>query len=500
MVSSTERNLMESVEFFNICFEGGNPVSGQPIEVESLNLSKTFTAMLDLLDDCIFIVDQKGYMVFYNRANEKLDKLERDFVIGRHITECFQLNEHTSVTLRALRNREPVLDVFQDYTTVQGHRVVSVSSSYPMFYKNELIGAITITKDITRFKKLLNIINNEPAGVPLAKDHSAPYTFEQIIGQSPILINSINIARKASKTDSPILLFGETGTGKELFAQSIHNESGTNGPFVSLNCAAIPENLLEGILFGTAKGAFTGSTERAGLYEEAKNGTLFLDELNSMNLSQQSKLLRVLETGRLRRVGETKERIVKARIISALNISPIKAIEQGIIRQDLFYRLGVVTIKIPSLRERREDIPLLTDYFINYYNSVFKRKVRGVSDEVIQIFLEYSWPGNVRELRHAVEHAMNLIDKEETITKEHLPYLLFEKMNANSLQDTGQAVDIALARERGWKDLKSFVEAVEKEAIINVLKDSNGNLNKTAKKLGLSRQNLDYKLKKYGLT
>lgn len=474
-------------------------MNDQLIEVENLNLPKTFATILDLLDDCIFIVDKNGHFVFYNKANEKLDKLEREFVIGRHLTECFKLNEHTSITLRVLSKQIPIMDVFQDYTTVSGHRIISVSSSYPLFHKNELKGALTITKDITRFKKLMNIINKEPAEEPLANKSGAFYTFEHIIGQSPLLTRSIKIARKASKTDSPILLYGDTGTGKELFAHSIHNESGAPGPFIPLNCAAIPENLLEGILFGTAKGAFTGSVERPGLFEEASNGTLFLDELSSMNPHQQSKLLRVLETGRLRRVGETKERFVRARIISTLNISPIKAIERNLIRQDLFYRLGVVTIKIPSLVEHREDIPLLTEYFINHYNSAFQLKVQGVSAEVMKVFLEYYWPGNIRELRHTIEHAMNLVER-ETIEKEHLPYLLFERLKINPLKNMEQVVDNAVAKEIDGKDLKSFVESVEKNAILNALRKSKGNINNTAKKLGLSRQNLDYKMKKYGLT
>lgn len=292
------------------------------IRLENLNLPKTFTAILDLLDECIFIVDKNGHFVFYNKANEKLDKLKRGFVIGRHLTECFKLNERTSITLNVLSEQMPILDTFQDYTAASGHRIISVSSSYPLFNNKELIGALTITKDITRFKKLMYIIDKEPAEELLANGTGAYYTFDHIIGQSSLLTESIKIAQKASKTASPILLYGETGTGKELFAQSIHNESGVPGPFIPLNCATIPENLLEGILFGTAKGAFTGSVERPGLFEEASNGTLFLDELCSMNLDQQSKLLRFLETGRFRRVGESKERIVRTRIISALNISP----------------------------------------------------------------------------------------------------------------------------------------------------------------------------------
>src|SRR5699024_5466779 len=211
------------------------------------------------------------------------------------------------------------------------------------------------------------------------------------------------------------------GTGKELFAQSIHNNSLVPGPFVSINCAAIPENLLEGLLFGTTEGAFTGAKNHPGLFEEAKNGTLFLDELNSMPPNLQPKLLRAIETGKIRRVGETRERIVKPRIISALNIHPLDAIENHDIRMDLFYRLGVITIVIPPLKDRLDDIPILVDKFINKFNIKLNKNIKGVTPEVEEIFNSHNWPGNVRELEHLIEHSMIITTGDRYIRKENLP-------------------------------------------------------------------------------
>ena len=463
-------------------------------EVDDLMLSKTLQVVLDLLDECILIVNKQGNIIFYNRASEELDNLKREDVIGHHITECYKLNDQTSATLQVLIKKLPVLDLFQDYSTFSGYRVISVSSSYPLMHNGEFMGALTITKNIYRFKKLMDIISD--AERPIKFNSADNYTFEQIIGESRALMNCIHIARKAAKANSSILIYGDTGTGKELFAQSVHHASGRKGPFISLNCAAIPETLLESILFGTAKGAFTGAIERQGLFEEATNGTLFLDEINSMNSSQQAKLLRVLETGRIRKVGENKEREINVRVLSALNISPIKAVEQGILRRDLFYRLSVVNIRIPPLRERKEDIPLLTKFFINYYNNLINCKVRVVSSEVAELFMQYDWPGNVRELRHVMEYAMNMVEDEEIIDREHLSALFNEQINQYHPDEKISSFTMT-PKSMKTGTLKTIIEGVEMETIQEVLREVNGNVNEAARRMGLSRQNLDYKLKKY---
>ncbi|MGI6685297.1 MAG: sigma-54 interaction domain-containing protein [Bacillota bacterium] len=471
-------------------------MKNQSFEIDELILTKTLQVILDLLDECILIVDKEGNIVFYNQASEKLDKLNRKDILGRHITECFNIIEPTSATLLALKKQEPVLDLYQEYTTISGNRIISVSSSYPLTSNHELAGVLTITKNLYHYKKIMNIINNTES--PIIKDSSDNYTFEQIIGKSSVLMESIQIARKAAQTNSPILIYGDTGTGKELFAQSVHHESGRKGFFISLNCAAVPDSLLESILFGTARGAFTGAVERQGLFEEAVNGTLFLDEINSMSSAQQAKLLRVLETGRLRRIGENKERQINVRVLSALNISPIEAVKKGILRRDLFYRLSVVSVRVPPLAERKEDIPLLTKHFINYYNNLFNRKVKDVSPEVTELFMKYNWPGNVRELRHVIEHAMNLIENEELIPRKYLSALFNEQIDQFKAEEE-IPYSAQIPKKLGKKTLKSTVEEVELKIIKRAIQESNDNINEAARRLGLSRQNLDYKIKKYNL-
>lgn len=246
----------------------------------------------------------------------------------------------------------------------QGNMLLLISSAYPIFVGSELAGAVIITKDMNIFKSMLTEFKCKSEQQDQFDSNGTGYTFENIIGNSPLLISSIELAKKAAPTNSSILVYGDTGTGKELLIQSIHNNSLVEGPLIPLNCAAIPENLLEGLLFGTAKGAFTGSLDHIGLFEKASGGTLFLDELDSMNLNLQSKLLRAIEEGTIRRIGESEERKINTRIVSALSIGPLEAVETGRLRRDLFYRLGVVIIKLPSLKERMEDIPVLASHFI----------------------------------------------------------------------------------------------------------------------------------------
>lgn len=469
------------------------------IKVKNMEFADAYIQMFDLLDDCIIVVDVEGKIILYNRASELLDGLDREEVIGKHMLDCFKIDKYTSITLKTLESKKANINVYQDYVTVLGKRVSSVSSSYPLFRGDEIVGVLTITKDITKFNEMLDVFYKHDIKGVKEDTGSAGFVFEDIIGNSKSLKQCINIASMASKTQSNILIFGETGTGKELFAQSIHNESKVTGNFVSINCAAIPENLLEGLLFGTAKGAFTGAIDHPGLFEEAINGTLFLDELNSMSLNLQSKLLRAIETGKIRRVGETKERIVRPRIVSALNIHPLEAIEKGIIRRDLYYRLGVVTVSIPPLRDRHEDIPTLTEYFINNFNKSFNKKVKSVSKEVMDAFYNHRWPGNVRELEHAIEHSMIIIGDGKTIELEHIPVFILE--NTGVIQDTDETEMIFdnISEELESKDLKTLLEDVEQMIIDRTLEKTKGNVAQAAKKLGINRQNLDYRIKKYSI-
>jgi arginine utilization regulatory protein len=300
------------------------------------------------------------------------------------------------------------------------------------------------------------------------------------------------------------MLSGETGTDKEVFAQSIHNYSRRGAKnFVAINCAAIPENLLEGLLFGTTRGAFTGAVTRQGIFEQAHGGTLFLDELNAMPINLQAKLLRVLQERRLRRVGSTEEIAIDLKIISSVNVDPHTAIEGGQLRNDLYYRLGVVFIAIPPLRQRPEDIDLLTRHFIHLNNRKLNKLVSGISNEVMDLFRRYQWPGNVRELEHVVEGTMNVLGGENRIEHHHLPIHFFHPdfgdLSGAELPTAVCAPYAVPGSEAPAGNLLGRQKHQEREVIAEHLAAAGGNVAAAARRLGISRQLLHYKLKKYGL-
>lgn len=306
------------------------------------------------------------------------------------------------------------------------------------------------------------------------------YKFDNIVGESEAILKVKAIGMKASKTTSPVLIYGETGTGKELFVQAIHNESNRiNKPFIAQNCAAIPQNLLESMFFGTMKGGFTGAENSKGLFEMADGGTLYLDELNSMPLEFQGKLLRVLQEGVITKVGDTSIKKVDVRIIASLNEEPELLVQNKALRKDLYYRINVVRIDLPSLRERKEDIPMLVNFFIEKFNKIFNADIIGVDNAVLEELILYSWEGNVRQLEHIIEAAFNLKQK-GILTK--------REFNIN---------DAKLSNKR--KSLKEKLEAAERIYIKESLVINDNNVSKAAKYLNIPRQTLQYKIKRLNI-
>ena len=307
------------------------------------------------------------------------------------------------------------------------------------------------------------------------------FTFDNIVGKSSALSDVVTQARKVAATDVSVLINGETGTGKEVFAQAIHSASGRRGEaFLALNCSAFSRELLESELFGYKAGAFTGAVkDKKGLLEEANHGTLFLDEIGEMALELQSKLLRVLETGEFVKVGDTKTTHVDVRILSATNRNLKEEIANGRFREDLYFRLSVFRILLPPLRQRRDDILLLAQHFIGLYARQIGRTAPSLSTEAINIFLAYPWPGNVREMMNAIEHA--LIVCEDEITRHDLPIDMLTG-------DTSTAADDSF-------DLKS----VERNHIIKVLHHTHGNKTETARLLKIGLTTLYRKIEEYGI-
>ena len=330
------------------------------------------------------------------------------------------------------------------------------------------------------------------------KTENTKYTFDSLIGVSPAFKEVIEHAKRATRTSSSILIVGDTGTGKELFAQSIHNGSQrSTGPFISQNCAALPESLVEGLLFGTAKGAFTGAVDRPGLFEQADGGTLLLDEINSLDFSLQAKLLRAIQEKTIRRIGASKDTPIDVRIIATMNEDPVDAVSGQRLRKDLYYRLSVVTLFIPPLKDRKEDIMPLTQHFIDKYNALFQMEVKGFEEEVRRFLLSYDWPGNVRELEHLIEGAMNLMSYEDKLELTHLP-LQYRTKPAAKKQLPQQGYDLfAPLPSASTAPLKEQIENAEKYYIQKTVKKCNYNVSQAARVLGISRQSLQYRLKKW---
>lgn len=299
---------------------------------------------------------------------------------------------------------------------------------------------------------------------------------------------AIERCKMIARSDSNVMIYGETGTGKELFAQSIHNASPrAAGPFVAINCAAIPDTLLESMLFGTEKGAYTGAEKRNGLLEQVDGGTLLLDEINSMDIALQSKLLRVIQEGTFRRVGGNTQIHVNVRFLSNINIPPLEAIEKGLLRKDLYYRLGVINITIPALRDRKSDILPLSKAFITENNRKLLKNVRTLAPETLTLFQLYDWPGNVRELQHALEYAMNIIPEEEDlITPAYIP--------EHILDATGQVTPSTAVKSA--QTMEDAMAEAGRDFLRRVLAENDGNISRTAKAMGITRQNLQHRLKK----
>lgn len=481
------------------------------------HLSADLRVVLDSINEGVHIVDTSGVTVFYNKVAADLDNLNSAEVVGRHILSVFpSLSEDTSTLLSVLRTGRPAPVRQQTFRNFKGDTITTVNSSLPIYSGARLVGAIEISRDLTLVKALAERVVDLQAQLltggdgsveqsHLPKAGTARYTFSDVVAASQSMLQVVECAKRAAASSSSIIVAGETGTGKEVIVQSIHNAgSRASRPFIAQNCAALPDTLLEGILFGTAKGAFTGAHNRPGLFEVANHGTIFLDEVDAMPLSLQAKLLRVLQEGTLRRIGESSERHIDVRVISAISCSPSRAVERGLLRRDLFHRLGVIIIEIPPLRERTDDIPALTQHFLRRYSSQFGVGVRGVSRKVMDVFMAHTWPGNVRELQHAVEAAVQM-SQGPLIGVEHLPPHIGHHDNGGRLHPTSAGAGGARTQEdsglaSGSVELIPALQQVEENMLRFALNSCEGNISAAARQLGIPRQTLQHKLKRYNIT
>ena len=434
--------------------------------------------------DGIMICDKHGYVEYLEWSGCSYSAWE---VVGKHITEVYpELTPQTSTIMLALQTGMPIYDERQVLHSYKGELLDIVSTTIPLMMDGEVVGAMNATIFHERYKR-----SKQRSGT----SQENLYVLDDIISQDPTMIALKERCSIIANNDSSVLLYGETGTGKELFAQSLHTCSRRAGrPFISQNCAAIPQSLLEGIFFGVEKGSFTGAEDRKGLFELADGGTLFLDEINSMDLAMQAKLLKVIEEQRVRRLGGTKLRFFNTRIICAMNQEPTEVLNTGKMREDLFYRISVVRIDIPPLRNRKQDIMILTDYFIEQFNRKMNKRIKGVSELVRMTFESYDWRGNVRELRNTVEGAFSFCCG-NTINMIDIPNL------QSRCADSREPTSLRPRAPEFYNESLTLAEnvAIYEESIIRQVLEKSGNYTAAARQLGLSRQTLAYKAQKYGI-
>lgn len=463
-------------------------------------LRQALLTLLLAIDEGVHIVDDTGVTVYYNAQAGDLEGLEPESVIGKHILDVYpSLTRESSTLLKVCRTKRPLLSEQQTFTNFKGQRITTVNMTLPIVLDHRLVGAVEISKNITAVRELseklldLQSLRSEyKEESPDAQYRStAKHIFADICGQNPKMVELKSLAQRAAATTSPIMIFGETGTGKSLLAEAIHNASRRRQrPYIAQTCAAVPETLLEAMLFGTTRASFPSAENRPGLFEVAHKGTLCLDGLNAMSVALQGKILCALQEGCVRRIGDTKQRLIDVRLLTTLSEDPSQAVRRGTLRADLFTQLSVVTLRVPPLRERRDDCVLLANHFVNHYNRLFARRTIGLSEAVLRLFASYGWPGNVRELQHALEGAMSTLEG-DIIEPVHLPYDLREDRNValsaahfspvESLS-TGSSLHDALAE-------------VEVRLIEQAMQQARGNITLAAEILRIPRQTLQYKLR-----
>ena len=450
------------------------------------------------------IYDKSAFLLYMNAAARKIWNFQSNSDIsGKHLLDLFEVDRQFSTVLTTLKNGSPIIDRIDNYYSTNGSQTLTSNTGFPVHKGEEIAGVLILEHDLEDIDSQIKHLENlrarlsEHAGPAKEENQATGYTFDSIVGHGHKLAAAVSLAKKIAIQDCSVLLVGETGTGKEIFAQSIHKASLRKSKnFVAVNCAAFPDTLIESLLFGTAKGSFTGSTDKPGLFEEANGGTLFLDELNSMSLSMQSKILRVIQEGVFRRVGSQKDLTTDVRIIASCNADPFQLISENALRKDLFYRLSTVMIELPALRDHINDIEELVYYHISRRSRGFAKRIDSLSPEVLDLFRHYNWPGNVRELFHVIDYALNTMEG-STIELSHLPtYLQTQKMAA-PIQPA--QVQLMSDEELLHSDLQHIMDKYEEQVIRKVLEHHGYNISRAAEALGIRRQSLQYRIRKLGI-
>ncbi len=460
--------------------------------------------------DYILIVNKDFEIVYNSRYDAKMGNKPSAPGENNFFAMYPSLAKNTSSIAKTMSTGVPIFREAQEWSDSKGKVYVTQNLTLPIFHEGKVEGVIELTKDLTtvgdveRKEDYLQRVKDEGKFHP-NRENNRKICFDDILTINDEMIAAIEKTKVFALNDTPVLIYGETGTGKEMFAQALINyAAGPKQKIIVQNCAAVPENLIESILFGTTRGSYTGAENKKGLFEEADGGIFFLDEINSLPYHVQGKLLRVVQEGTFRPIGSNQEKRVNVKIIAAMNIDPMEAIEKNILRKDLFYRLSGNMIYLPPLRERPEDIEYFVDNYIDYFNEVYNKQVKGISEELRHVFLKYDWEGNVRELKHVIESMVSM-SKNEILQCSELPLYLHSKFNKEDKKkeelrpDTDAADSLHIDLKDCNCNLRSAVEELEKEMITRILSRTKGNKTKTGQILGIPRQTLKYKMGKLGI-
>jgi PAS domain S-box-containing protein len=423
-----------------------------------------------------FTIDDEWNITSFNNSAAKITGYKKDEAIGQKCWNIFNSNlcRNGCHMEQTMHKGKSTIGNELDIIHKNGNKVpIRVNSAILLNNKEEKIGAVETFIDISEIKNLVAHLDEK-------------YSYENIIGKNKEIKKIISVLESVAQTDSSVLLTGESGTGKELAARAVHLKSARRtGPFIAVNCSAFVESLIESELFGHEKGAFTGAVKtKTGRFELAQGGTLFLDEIGDLSLAVQTKLLRVLETREFERVGGTKSIKMEARIIAATNKNLNEEIQSGKFREDLFYRINIINIHLPPLRERKDDLPLLVSHFIDHFNEKFGKAVMQFSSSAYEMLTEYEWPGNIRELENVIEHCFILCNN-SIIQTEHLPKSLRENKKINAGKTSNH--------------IKKNMMETEKELILSSLEKNKWNKRQTAADLKINPSTLWRKMKKLGI-
>ncbi|ARC83940.1 sensory box protein [Clostridium argentinense CDC 2741] len=447
--------------------------------------------ILDNIHEAVCICDINGIVTYWNKSSEKLYKVKAKDIVGLKVTEHF----NNPLIPKVLKEGKAIENIRHE--PMRGKSVIL--SVIPIYNpKKEMVAVVSTDRDVTEVVSLSRRLESANAKVEMLsnaynKEIANNYSFSYIGGKSKKIIEAINLCQKVAPSSASVLITGESGTGKEVFAKAIHEASGRNGQFVAINCSAIPENLLESELFGYVEGAFTGATKqgRMGMFEFANNGTLFLDEIGDMPLGMQSKLLRVLQDGVIYKLGSGKPVYTNTRIIAATNKDLKKSIKEETFRNDLFYRLAIVQVELPPLRERKEDIKDLINLFISQVSKNERIEIKKIDNRIYNILSSYKWEGNIRELKNVIQR-MVLLSNGDCISVDSIPkYIL-------SYEEEKYFINKDIDLEDKY-NLEKMVKTLECEIIREVMNIAGGNKVKAAEILKIKRSTLYYKLKQYNM-